>query len=171
MAIFDKDGVLVEGTEGRVLRLEHKYSYWGDGDGTYYWQATVWTDEGPRGMQAGESAWNAYSSQADAKGSAVDATPDVIAAYEAYEQARIEREERERIEREAYELRKGALGYVPQGPRKRKAAGAWGWVIWFGTDRFGNGRCGLKHPETGEVAWVPAYQVEVIPEYGDLIGA
>lgn len=167
MAVFDKTGTLIEGTEGRVLKLEHKFDYWGDGDGTYHWYATIWTDEGPKCIIAGEGQWNAFGSQADAKGSEVDATPDVIAAFDAFE----ERKEHERIEREAYELRKGVLGYVPQGSRKRKAAGAWGWVIWLGTDRYGNSRCGLKHPYTSDVTWVPTYQVEVIPEYGDLIGA
>ena len=166
MAAFDRDGNLIEGTEGKVLKLTEKFSYWGDGDGTYYLYALVQTENGFETIACGEAVWNADGSAPKYYGSAVDAA-HLLPAYETwYAEQREAKAKTAYNTHGAYELRVGATAYVEKGTRKRQHAGKFGTVIWIGTDSFGNAKCGIKQ-ESGDVAWVAAYQVAVVPDYGD----
>lgn len=166
MAAFDRDGNLIDGTEGNVVKIEQKYTYYGDGDGSYWLRAVVATEDGYVYMQIGESNWG-YG-DADPKGSEVDAPQRVIDNYSVWLQAKEDERQKQHFNTYgAYELKKGALGFVEKGTRRRKNAGRWGHVIWIGYDSYGNTKCGLKNPETEEVTWVAAYQVVIVPDFDD----
>lgn len=174
MAVYTKDG-LVAGTEGRTVLLTENYSYWGDGDGTYYLTAVVATGEGFTSISAGESVWNGTGGRPHYHGSEVDAPQALIDRYNIWKQEQREKEDREAFNDPltsnrfaAYGFDTGKLAYVEKGPRKRKNAGKWGHIVWIGTDRYNNEKCGIKNPETEEVVWVPTYQVAIIPEFDDL---
>lgn len=171
MAAYNYEGVLIEGTEGRVVKLESKSTYLGDGDTSFYWQATVATDEGFVSISVGKSGWR--HEWADACGSEIDAPQSVVDFYPVWLEELREKshkktynEPHDWIQGSSYEFKKGQLGFVTKGSGRRKNAGKWGYIVWIGENRFGQS-CGLKHPDTGDVAWVSTDQVAIIPDYDD----
>lgn len=91
-------------------------------------------------------------------GCTVDATPEVLAAYKAWSEARAEEARKQRAAEEAARVRKGRTVEVYKG-RKVKI-GTRGEVIWHGAGTYGP-RVGIKDA-TGAVHWTAESNVRVV---------
>jgi hypothetical protein len=110
-------------------------------------------------------SWYSWTSTA-----VVDATPEVVAAYEAYQAARREAETLGQFklnlaegERKAAEVCKGATVEVFKG--RKVPVGTTGECIWVGDGRYGP-RCGVRD-EHGEAHWTALSNVRVVPGHED----
>src|SRR5262245_10450625 len=142
--------------EGLVLELREMNGY---DDSDFY--AVVWNDakgEPERVEYASTRGWT-YPN-----GAAVDATPEVVAKYEAYLEALAATSRAAAAEREAKTLKVGRKAKTVRNVRGKHAieAGVEGTVFWIGTDRFnGRGRVGFA-ADDGRKVFIAANAVEVV---------
>ncbi len=138
--------------QGLVLELGE---YNGYDDSDFY--AVVWNWEKnstERIIYASTRGWT-YPNSAS-----VDATPEVIAAYQAYcEKRRAEYEEMKRQE----ELKRPSVGKTVRVVRGRKVPkGTTGKVVWYGEDRYHRGKMRVGMMVDGKRVFVDAEYCEVI---------
>jgi ribosomal protein S4E len=122
----------------------------------------VWDDEtcSPKietvAWDCGHNGWNAEGNFAT-----VDATPEVLAKYEAYEVARNAAIAKRKEEENARKLENGKVVRVVGG--RKVALGTTGKIFWMGADKFNRNatRIGIKD-NAGVVYWTAAHHVEVV---------
>ncbi len=142
--------------QGLVLELGE---YNGYDDSDFY--AVVWNWEKnstERITYASTRGWT-YPNSAS-----VDATPEVIAVYQAYcEKRRTEYEEMKRQE----ELKRPSVGKTVRVVRGRKVPkGTTGKVVWYGEDRYRRGKMRVGILVEGKRVFVDAEYCEVIIDEG-----
>jgi len=159
-----RDPLYMETTHVGVVLALGEYN--GRDDSDFY--AVVWTGEGTERVEYASTRGWTYPN-----GAAVDATPEVLDAYEAYCAAARKRAADEKAAAEAKVPRKGRTVKVVKG--RKVPVGTVGTVIWYGegknfgpVPRYRGGwsttapmRVGVKDA-AGTVHWTAASNVEVV---------
>jgi hypothetical protein len=141
---------------GATVKIDERYTYYGDGDGWYSATAIIAKDGEYVAVNCGSGGYT----RVDLLGSTVDAPQGVIDAYEAHK-ANEERLAKIRIYNrfDAYKVERGALAYVSRG---RKAKGRSGVIFWVGENRWGTS-VGIED-DGGDRFFTAVYNVDVVPE-------
>jgi hypothetical protein len=153
-------GALYMETSRIGLVLDASGEYNGRDDSDFYAVCWNWEKNAPEQVEFASTRGWTYPNSA-----AVDATPEVLAAYAEYGK-RLQKEALERCEaeraaalaKEAKTPRRGKYVVVKRG--RKVPLGFEGWVIWEGIDSYGKPRIGVKN-STGKVEFTAASNCEV----------
>lgn len=162
MALFNNDGCVIEDSIGTTVKVNDGFSYWGDGDGTYYTNAVIWTGTEFKTI-SGESVWNAYGGCKYKHLNVVDACEEVLTLYKEKLATEKRNQERESYNYHVYDVVEGNYAYVMKGKRGRKNEGRHGVIIKTGSGAWGPWI--LIKDEAGETFVVNYDYVAVIPDW------
>jgi hypothetical protein len=178
----DETDTLIEGTNCalrlvkdalyRTWKVTHEYTYYGDGEGAYWFKAWIINDDGSLRFtrvggpklytkQDGTKGFHDGRDSSDAWGSTPDAADELIDAHFAYAAKQAKLEAIRDFNSNAHNVAKGKYCYVVAGRKVPK--GTNGRIFWVGEDNYGKLKVGFNDA-SGGVHWTAASNVSVVAD-------